>query len=63
MFLESGVWKEMYDALKARKAEKVHSVFQTVREVCLACHVAEKVGFLNDSSVFSRTEKFPPLGK
>jgi hypothetical protein len=63
MFLESGVWKEMYDALKARNAKKVHSVFQSVREVCLACHVAEKVGFLNDSTVFSRTEKFPPLGK
>lgn len=63
MFLESGVWKEMYDALKAGNAKKVRSEFQTVREVCMACHVAEKVGFLNDSTVFSRTQKFPPLGK
>lgn len=63
MFLDSGVWKAMHDALKAGNAEKVRAEFQTVRQICMACHVAEKVGFLNDSNLFSRTEKFPPLGK
>lgn len=63
MFLESGAWKAMYDALKSGNAKKVRSEFQTVTEVCIVCHVAEKVGFLNDSTVFSRTKKFPPLGE
>lgn len=63
MFLESGVWNAMYDALKVGNAEKVRAEFQTVRQVCMACHVAEKVGFLNDGNVFSRTENFSPPGK
>ena len=63
MFLESGVWTGMDDALKAGDAKKIRSEFQTVTEICKACHVAEKVGFLNDSTVFSRTGKFPPLRK
>lgn len=61
MFLKSGVWDGMNEALKAGDAKKIRSEFQTVTEVCLACHVAENVGFLNDSIVFSRTVKFPPL--
>lgn len=34
MFLESGVWQGMYDALKAGDAKKVRSEFQTVTEIC-----------------------------
>jgi cytochrome c1 len=63
MFLESGVWQSMRDALTSKSPARMREEFQTVREVCMACHVAEKVGFLNDSSVFKRTESFPPLGK
>jgi len=63
MFLESGVWKSMHDALTSRAPEKMRAQFQVVRQACMACHVAEKVGFLNDSSVFKRTESFPPLRK
>jgi hypothetical protein len=58
MFLESGVWQSMRDALKSKSPERMRSEFQTVREVCMACHVAENLGFLNDSSVFKRTESF-----
>jgi hypothetical protein len=58
MFLESGVWESMRDALKSKSPERMRSEFQTVREVCMACHVAENLGFLNDSSVFKRTESF-----
>lgn len=63
MFFESGVWQSMRDALTSKSPARMREEFQTVREVCMACHVAEKVGFLNDSSVFKRTESFPPLGK
>ena len=63
MFLESGVWKSMHEALTSKTPEKMRAQFQVVRQMCMACHVAEKVGFLNDSSVFKRTESFPPLGK
>lgn len=63
MFVESGVWKSMHDALTSKAPEKMRAQFQVVRQMCVACHVAEKVGFLNDSSVFMRTESFPPLGK
>ncbi|MBI5936267.1 MAG: hypothetical protein HY850_00295 [Betaproteobacteria bacterium] len=63
MFLDSGVWQSMRDALTAKSPEKMREQFLTVRKVCMACHVAEKVGFLNDSSVFKRTESFPPSDK
>jgi cytochrome c1 len=63
MFLESGVWQSMRDALTSKSPEKMREQFQVVRNVCMACHVAEKVGFLNDSSVFKRTESFPSSKK
>ena len=63
MFLESGVWKSMQDALTSKDPEKMRAQFQVVRQACMACHVAERVGFLNDSSVFKRIGSFPPLGK
>jgi cytochrome c1 len=59
MFLDSGVWKSMHDALTSRDAGSMRTQFQVVRQACIACHIAEKVGFLNDSSVFKRTESFP----
>jgi hypothetical protein len=63
MFLESGVWQSMRDALVSKSPERMREEFQTVREVCMACHVAENVGFLNDSSAFERTKAFPKLHK
>jgi hypothetical protein len=59
MFLDNGVWKSMHDALTSRDSDRMRKQFQGVRQACMACHVAEKVGFLNDSSVFKRTESFP----
>lgn len=58
MFLESGVWESMRDALKSKSSERMREEFMVVREVCMACHVAENLGFLNDSSVFKRTKSF-----
>ena len=59
MFLNSGVWQSMHDALTSRDRGRMQQQFQVVRQACMACHVAEKVGFLNDSSVLKRTESFP----
>ena len=56
MFLDSGVWQGMHDALTSKDQARMRTEFQTVRQVCMACHVAENVGFLNDSSTFKRTE-------
>lgn len=63
MFLESGVWQSMRDALTSKSPKRMREEFMVVRQVCMACHVAEKVGFLNDSSAFERTKSFPPLGR
>lgn len=63
MFLESGVWQSMRDALVSKSPKRMRDEFQTVREVCMACHVAENVGFLNDSSTFERTKSFAKRGK
>ena len=60
IFLESGVWQSMHDALSSKDPEKMRAQFQVVRQTCMACHIAEEVGFMNDSSVFSRTASFPP---
>jgi hypothetical protein len=63
MFLYSGVWQSMHDALTSKTPERMRAQFQVVRNTCMACHVAENVGFMNDSSVFARTASFPPLSK
>jgi hypothetical protein len=63
MFLDSGVWQSMRDALTSKSPERMREEFQIVREVCLACHTAESVGFLNDSSTFERTKSFPKSHK
>jgi hypothetical protein len=59
LFFDNGVWKSMHDALTSKDSDRMRKQFQVVRQACMACHVAEKVGFLNDSSVFKRTESFP----
>lgn len=63
MFMEDGPWQSMQDALKSKSPEKIRKEFLEVRDACMVCHVAEDVGFINDSSVFSRTASFPPLVK
>jgi hypothetical protein len=63
MFFDTGVWQSMRDALTSRDRLKMIAQYQTVRQICIGCHIAEKVGFLNDSSVFKRTEAFPPFIK
>lgn len=63
MFLESGEWQSMREALVSRDGRKMREEFRVIRQACMECHVTERVKFLNDSSVFQRTESFPPLEK
>jgi hypothetical protein len=58
MFLKSGVYQNMHDALTSKDNERMKKEFNTMRQVCMACHVAENVGFLNDSVVFQRIGAF-----
>ena len=61
MFLTAGVYQAMHDALSSKDPQRMQKEFLTMRAVCMGCHAAENVGFLNDSSVFKRTESFPAL--
>lgn len=61
VFLDSGIYKSMHDALTSRNIEKARSAFRNTRQACMACHAAEKLGFINDSAVFRRVESFAPL--
>lgn len=59
MFLESGVYQAMHDALTTKNGQRARAEFNRARETCMTCHVAEKIGFINDSAVFTRVGPFP----
>ena len=48
-------------ALTSKNTERRRKEFITVRQACMACHVAENVGFPNDSATFKRTQAIPAL--
>jgi hypothetical protein len=58
MFLRSA-WGRLEQALEARDAEVARRVFLDERGVCMACHVAEEMAFLNDTPIFRDTASFP----
>jgi hypothetical protein len=60
MFLDT-VWPAMDKAIKSKDVAAMREQFVVVRQTCMACHVAEKVSFMNNSAIFRDTEKFPPL--
>lgn len=57
MFLD-GAWKEMNEAIKSKNQERIEKQFGNVRQVCMACHVAEKVPFMNETPLFRNTASF-----
>ena len=59
MFLDSGVYQSLHAALKARDGAQARAGFMQARDACMACHVAEKIGFINGSAVFKRVAQFP----
>ncbi|MEQ1536235.1 MAG: hypothetical protein ABL923_10190 [Burkholderiaceae bacterium] len=63
VFLDSGVYKSMHDSLTGKNIEQARIAFQNARSACMTCHTAEKLGFINDSTVFKRTEAFQVLQK
>ena len=58
LFLK-GPWGAVSDALTAKDKVKAREQFLMARSACLACHVAEKVPFMNDQPRFRRTAAFP----
>ncbi len=58
MFLDT-MWAQFEEALQGGDTEDIRQTFLTEREACIACHVAEKMPFLNDTPVFRDTASFP----
>lgn len=51
MFLD-GAWKQMDEAIKSKDYGRMEKQFMAAREVCMACHIAEEVPFMNNRSMF-----------
>lgn len=51
LFLDS-LWADVDAALKSDDAGMAWAAFGRARAACMACHVAEKVEFMNDQPVF-----------
>lgn len=58
MFLDT-IWVAMNEAIKSKDHDRVVTQFAAVRQICIACHAAEKVPFINDMKMFSDTASFP----
>ncbi len=58
IFLDSGVYRSLHEALSAKNGDQARVEFQKARLACMACHVAEKIAFINASSVFKRVAHF-----
>jgi hypothetical protein len=58
LFLK-GPWVTVSEALTAKDKVKAREQFLMARSACMACHVAEKVPFMNEQPRFRKTAKFP----
>ncbi len=58
LFLK-GPWASAGEALASKDSEKAKEGFLAARSGCLACHLAERVPFMNDQPKFRRTAGFP----
>ncbi len=56
MFLKD-VSPEFKTALASGDKKKIDDTFETVRQTCMACHIAEKVAFINDHPLFRKTAR------
>lgn len=63
LFLDNGIYRSMHDALTSKDGAKMRATFNELRAACIACHAAEQVAFLNDSSVFQRIRSFDAAGR
>lgn len=51
LFLDP-VWTDVDAALRSGDMAKAWAAFDRAKTACMACHEAEKVGFMNDQPVF-----------
>jgi hypothetical protein len=58
VFLDSGVYSALHEALSAHNRVQVRVEFQRARQACMTCHVAEGIAFVNGSKVFNRVATF-----
>ncbi len=58
LFLD-GAWNQLDVALASENPTTAREVFLRERHVCMACHVAEDMGFLNETPLFRDTAGFP----
>jgi hypothetical protein len=58
LFLDS-TWKRLEDAFESGEPAAIRETFLMERGTCMACHVAEQMPFLNDTSIFRDTASFP----
>lgn len=58
MFLDSN-WELLDTALRNEDTAAIRQTFLAERGVCMACHVAESMPFLNDTPIFRDTAGFP----
>jgi hypothetical protein len=54
----TGPWVSASEALASKDKVKAKKQFLLARSACMACHIAEKVPFMNDQPKFRRTVKF-----
>ena len=47
-------------AFKSRSVSQAQQAFLNMRNACMACHVAEKFGFINGQPMFGQTASFVP---
>jgi hypothetical protein len=59
LFFESGVYSGLHDALTSRDVQRARAGFTRLRSACMACHVAEKVSFINESATFREVDALP----
>jgi len=52
-------WRLLDDTLKAGDVAAAQKAFVAERQACIACHVAEGMGFLNETPIFRNTASFP----
>jgi len=58
LFLD-GQWQAAGKVFQGEDIAAARAAFLEARKACMACHVAERVPFMNDQPLFRRTESFP----
>lgn len=51
LFLEPA-WPLLHEALEGQNPDTIRDAFMQARTACMACHVAERVPFMNDQPLF-----------